>query len=84
MLASNSILGISPLTELDGAHPLHLIVVGDPLSTSVILDLCVEDNVRAVVQRSSLGSSEKRQLFCCLCFRVIHRHLPKLKSAIRV
>lgn len=62
MMSTNLVLEISSPTELDGARPLPPVIIGDQLSTLVILDLCVDDGVRHVVQRSNLGLLEERQL----------------------
>ena len=61
-MSTNLVLEISSPTELDGARPLPPVIIGDQLSTLVILDLCVEDGVKHVVQRSNLGLLEERQL----------------------
>ena len=62
MMPTNSVLEISSATDLDGARPLPPVIIGDQLSTLVILDLCVEDGVKHVIQRSNLGLLEERQL----------------------
>lgn len=62
MSPSNLELEIGSPTELDGARPLPPVIIGDQISTLVMLDLCVNDGVKHIVQRSNPGLLEERKL----------------------